>query len=103
MNKDIKKLYILSVSKEVIDGALKAVAEELGQEKADRTTWIHCDLADWASIPAVAKKITDDTDRIDILLNNAARGIMTYELTDYGVDRHMAMVSMMHFVPLYPS
>ena len=35
-----------------------------------------------------AKKITDSTDRIDILLNNAARGIMTYEVTDYGEFVH---------------
>jgi len=98
LSKDIKKLYIISVSKEVVDGALKAVAEELGQDKADRTTWIHCDLSDWAAIPAVAKQITDDTDRIDILLNNAARGIMTYQLTDYGVDRHMAMNHMGHVI-----
>lgn len=88
---NISKIYILSLSKEVIEGAKKSVAEELGQDKADRTHWIYCDVSDWASIPAVAKQITDSTDRIDILFNNAARGIMTYQLTDYGVDRHMAL------------
>jgi len=92
LNNDIKKLYILSLSQEVVDGALKAIAEELGQDKADRTKWIYCDLTDWESIPAIAKQITDDTDRIDILFNNAGRGVMTYQLTDYGVDRHMALV-----------
>ena len=59
---------------------------------ADRTEWILCDLGDWAAVPAVAKQITDSTDRLDILINNSARGIMTYQETDYGVDRHMAVV-----------
>lgn len=89
---NIKKVYILSLSKDVVDGAQKAIAEELGQEKADRTKWIHCDLSDWDLIPAVAKQIKADTDRLDILVNNAARGIMTYQLTGFGVDLHMALV-----------
>jgi NAD(P)-dependent dehydrogenase (short-subunit alcohol dehydrogenase family) len=88
----IKKLFVISNEKEVADGANKAIAQELGQEAADRTTWIHLDLSDWAAIPKVADQITSNTDRIDILLNNAARGIMTYQLTDYGVDLHMATV-----------
>lgn len=39
-----------------------------------------------------------ENDRLDILINNAARGIMTYQLTDYGVDRHMAVNHMGHVV-----
>lgn len=95
---NIKKLYILSLSKEVVEGAKKSVAEELGQDKADKTEWIFCDLTDWTSIPAVAKQISDSTDRLDILFNNAGRGIMTYQLTDYGVDRHMALNHMGHVI-----
>ena len=92
LNKGIKKLFVISVDKEVADGAKKAIAEELGQDAADRTIWLHLDLADWTAIPKIAERITNDTDRIDILFNNAARGIDTYEVTDYGVDRHMALV-----------
>ena len=98
----IKKLYIISVSKETVDGAKKAVAEELGQEAADKTEWIRCDLGDWAAIPAVAKQITDSTDRLDILINNSARGIMTYQVTDYGVDRHMAVVRNIYICTYIP-
>lgn len=47
----------------------------MGQEAADRTTWIHCDLSDWTKIPQVAQQIEDGTDRLDILINNAARGM----------------------------
>jgi len=98
LSKNISKLFILSPNKEVIDGALKAVAEELGQDKADRTTWIQCDLTDWQRVAEVAKEIRDSTDRLDILINNAARGIMTYQLTDYDIDTHMALNHMGHVI-----
>ncbi|KAI4256418.1 MAG: hypothetical protein LQ352_002094 [Teloschistes flavicans] len=88
---DIKKLFILSVSKDVVDGAVNAVKEEMGQEAADKITWLQCDLSDWKAVKATADKIASQTDRIDILINNAARGIMTYQVTDYGVDRHFAL------------
>ncbi|KAK4139921.1 uncharacterized protein C8A04DRAFT_32562 [Dichotomopilus funicola] len=93
---NIAKLYILSVSQEVVDGAKNAIAQELGRDKADRTFWKQCDLSDWPRVKAVAESIRQDTDRLDILVNNAGRGIMTPQLTSYGVDRHMAVN---HFGP----
>ncbi|KAH6622539.1 hypothetical protein F5144DRAFT_655856 [Chaetomium tenue] len=95
---NIAKIYILSVSKEVVEGAKDAVAKELGQDKADRTVWMQCDLSDWPRVKQVAEAINHDTDRLDILVNNAARGIMTAELTSYGVDRHMAVNHMGHVI-----
>ncbi|TKA69221.1 hypothetical protein B0A55_07729 [Friedmanniomyces simplex] len=91
LSKNISKLFILSLSKEIVDGAKKAIADELGQDKADRTHWIQCDLSDWKRVTEVAKQISDSTDRLDILINNAARGIMTYQLADNGVELHMAI------------
>ncbi|KAK6715347.1 putative oxidoreductase bli-4, mitochondrial [Fusarium graminearum] len=87
---DISKIFILSLSKEVVEGAKKSVAEELGQEKADRTEWVQCDLSNWAEVKKAADQIKDSTDRLDILVNNAGRGIQTYQLSSYGVDQHMA-------------
>ena len=98
LSKNISKLYILSLSKDVVDGALNAVKEDLGADKAERTKWIQCDLSDWHRVVQVAKEISDSTDRLDILINNAARGVMTYQLTDYNVDRHMALNHMGHDV-----
>ncbi|MCJ1341225.1 hypothetical protein MMC09_006521 [Bachmanniomyces sp. S44760] len=98
LTKGIEKLFILSVSKEVVDGAVKSVTEEMGKEAAQKMTWIECDLSDWKRVAEVAKQITEKTDRLDILINNAARGIMTYQLTDQGVDRHMAVNHMGHDV-----
>ncbi|RKL34097.1 hypothetical protein BFJ72_g9584 [Fusarium proliferatum] len=91
LSHNISKLFILSVSEDVVNGAKKSVAEELGQEKADRTEWIQCDLSDWAEVKKAAEQIKKSTDRLDILVNNAGRGIMTYQLSKYGVDQHMAV------------
>jgi NAD(P)-dependent dehydrogenase (short-subunit alcohol dehydrogenase family) len=88
---NIKHLFILSVSKDVVDGAVDAIKEEMGPDAAGKVTWFQCDMADWKRVKETADKIASQTDRIDILINNAARGIVTYQITDYGVDRHMAV------------
>ncbi|TGJ80371.1 hypothetical protein E0Z10_g8390 [Xylaria hypoxylon] len=95
---NIAKVYILSTSEEVVKGAKEAIIKELGQAAADKTKWFHCDLADWKKTKDVAEQIRKDTDRLDILINNAGRGIMTYQLTEYGVDRHMAVNHIGHVV-----
>ena len=88
----LEKIFILSMSKEVVDGSINAIKEEMGEEIANKVTWLECDLADWKKVKQTADKIASSTDRIDILINNAARGIMTYQLTDYGVDRHVSLI-----------
>lgn len=98
LSHNISKLFILSISADVVAQSKDAVAKELGQQYADRTIWMKCDLTDWKQTKDVAEKIKEQTDRLDILVNNAARGIMTFELTDYGVDRHMALNHMGHVV-----
>lgn len=94
----VKKLFILSLSKDVIDGAVEAIREEMGEEAAKKVVWIQCDISDWKKVKEVAEKIGSSTDRIDILINNAARGIMTYQLTDYGVDRHVSWSISGHYL-----
>ncbi|KAI0408986.1 retinol dehydrogenase 12 [Xylaria palmicola] len=95
---NIAKIYILSTSEEVVRGAKEAIARDLGQDVADRTQWFQCDLSDWKKTMEVAEEIKKNADRLDILVNNAGRGIMTHQLTDYGVDRHMAVNHMGHVV-----
>lgn len=87
----LEKVFIISVSKDVMDEALKRIKEDLGEETAKRVTWLECDLSDWKKVKQIADHIAKSTDRIDILINNAARGIMTYQLTDDGVDRHVSI------------
>lgn len=94
----IKKIFILSVSKDVVEGATGAIRKEMGEEVASKIKWFQCDMSDWNRVAEVANEIAKSTDRIDILINNAARGIMTFQLTEYGVDRHMALNHMGHVI-----
>lgn len=94
LSHDVAKLFILSVSKVVADGALKAISEEMGAAASEKVTWYKCDISNWREVKETADKIAKNTDRIDILINCAARGIMSYQLTDYGVDRHMGGLSL---------
>ncbi|KAK7888321.1 hypothetical protein LTR67_009199 [Exophiala xenobiotica] len=88
---NLSKIFIVSVSADVIENAVEDVKKNLGSEYASRIVWLQCDMADLKAVTDVAKQVQEQTDRLDIVCLNAARGIMTYQLTDYGVDRHMAV------------
>lgn len=90
LESNISHVFIVSSHQASYDEARKEIAKDLGESATKKITYIECDIADWRSVSNVAKEIADQTDRIDIMINDAARGIMTYQLTDYGVDRHMA-------------
>lgn len=92
----IKKIFIISLSEDVIEDSLQAIAKEMGEETAKKVTWLQCDLSNFKKAKETADKIAKQTDRIDILINNAGRGIMTYQLTDDNIDRHMAVNHMGH-------
>lgn len=86
---NIHKVFVLSVSQEVVEQAKQRLTDELSVEAAGRIVWLQCELSDWHQVVDTANIIGKQTERIDILINNAARGIMTYQVTDYGVDRHV--------------
>ncbi|RAK73485.1 retinol dehydrogenase 12 [Aspergillus fijiensis CBS 313.89] len=99
LSKNIAKLFVTSLRKEVADEALAAIEEEFGPEKRKRFIWLQCDLSDWEQTAHVAGEIASQTDRIDILINNAARGIMSRQLAPTnGIDQHMATNHMGHVV-----
>jgi NAD(P)-dependent dehydrogenase (short-subunit alcohol dehydrogenase family) len=98
LSHNISRIFILSLSQSVVDGALDSIQKEMGHSIARRVTWLKCDLSDWPAVAKIAKRIASETDRVDILVNNAARGIMTAQLTEYGVDRHMAVNHMGHVI-----
>lgn len=98
IKKNISKIFVLSVSQQVIDSAIADLKENFGEDKGNRIVWKQCDLADWKAVAALAFDIRKETDRLDILINNAARGIMTAQKTDYGVDRHIAINHMAHVI-----
>lgn len=90
LKKGVKKLFILSKSDDIAADAINAIKQEMGEETGNRVVWMKCDLSDWEETGRTAFEIANQTDRIDILINNAARGIMTYQLAKNGVDLHMA-------------
>lgn len=98
LKNNISKLYVISVSEDVISGAKDSLRKDLGDDAVKKIIWKQCDLTDWSKVSQVAKEIESDTDRLDILVNNAGRGVMTAQLTDYGVDRHMALNHFGHVI-----
>ncbi|KAB2579734.1 putative oxidoreductase bli-4 [Lasiodiplodia theobromae] len=99
LSHNISKLFIISQSADIVAHALAAIRDELGQEAADRVEWIPCDLSDWDAAADTATQIAVRTDRLDILICNAARGIMTVQRAPHnGVDLHMAVNHMGHSV-----
>ncbi|KAL2434859.1 hypothetical protein ABEF95_009565 [Exophiala dermatitidis] len=88
---NLAKVFLVSMKEDVKDDAVEEIRQNLGSEYANRVTWLQCDLSDLPAVADVAKQVRDQTDRLDILCLNAARGIMTFQLTDYGLDRHMAI------------
>ncbi|PSN68370.1 retinol dehydrogenase 12 [Corynespora cassiicola Philippines] len=98
LSHNISKLFILSKSEDIVSEALGAIKSEMGQETANKVKWMQCDLSDWEQTGKVAFDIANQTDRLDILINNAARGIMTAQLAANGVDLHMAGNHMGHVV-----
>ncbi|OSS43511.1 hypothetical protein B5807_11901 [Epicoccum nigrum] len=98
LSKNVAKLFILSQSDDIAEDAINAIKKEMGEEKGSRVVWMKCDLSDWEETGRTAFNIAKQTDRIDILINNAARGIMTYQLAKNGIDLHMATNHFGHVV-----
>ncbi|TQS32646.1 hypothetical protein Golomagni_07032, partial [Golovinomyces magnicellulatus] len=78
---DISKLYMLSLSEEKSKNAKVTIADGMGQTIADKIVWMQCDLSNWTRVEEVAQQIKESSTRLDILINNAGRGIMSYQLT----------------------
>lgn len=95
---NLSKVFIVSLSEDVKDEAVEEVKTKLGADYADRIVWFQCDMSDFSAVAEVARKVRDQTDRLDIYCQNAGRGIMTYQLTESGIDRHMAVNHIGHVV-----
>lgn len=99
LSHNVSKLFIISQSADIVTHALAAIKEELGQPAADRVEWLPCDLSDWDAVADVSARIAAQTSTLDILICNAARGIMTAQrAATSGVDLHMAINHLGHAV-----
>jgi NAD(P)-dependent dehydrogenase (short-subunit alcohol dehydrogenase family) len=95
---NISKLFILSQSKDIAEDAINAIRNEMGEEAAKKVEWIQCDLSDWEGIGKTALDIAHKLDRLDILINNAGRGIMAPALDKQGVDLNMSVNHFGHVI-----
>lgn len=95
---NIAKLFILSQSTDVAADAIKSIRTELGHDAASKVQWESVDLANWQAVGKTAQTIKSNTDRLDILINNAAKGIAPAALTKTGVDEHIAVNHIGHVV-----
>lgn len=97
---NISKVFIISMSEQIISQAKDAFAQDqdLPQDAAARIVWKQCDLTDWKHVQQVAREIIDETNRLDILIANAAKGIMSFALDRNGVDSHMSINHLGHVV-----
>ena len=91
LKKTIKHVFIISMDVTTMDNALKAIGEDMGEEAAKKVTWLQCDLSEWSKVTKIADQIASSTDRVNILIGDAGRGIIIYQLTSYGVDRCLAV------------
>jgi NAD(P)-dependent dehydrogenase (short-subunit alcohol dehydrogenase family) len=73
----LERLHLISVNKEHIENSTALLAEDLGQDVANKVVWHQCDLSDWKRVKEVGDEIRESTDRLDIVFGNSARGIMT--------------------------
>ncbi len=95
---NIKKLFVISQGPDIQKEAIEGISKDINPESAAKVEWIQCDLSDWEAVRRTADSIAKKTDRLDILINNAARGIMTHQLSKNGVDLHMAINHFGHVV-----
>jgi NAD(P)-dependent dehydrogenase (short-subunit alcohol dehydrogenase family) len=103
LDHNVEKVFVLSVKRDALDKAMATLSEP-HQKKVH---WIQCDLSKWETdTVTAADKITSSTSHLDIVINNAARGIMLPKTDSHGIDLHLStnhighVVLMSHLLPL---
>ncbi|KAH9890518.1 NAD-binding protein [Cubamyces lactineus] len=76
----------------------KAVATIKREDSTANVEFIQCDLGDLAAVKQVADKICKDETRLDIVIANAAIGLLQFGLTKDGIDRHFAINHLGHYL-----
>lgn len=101
--RNVEKVFILSHRESVYQNTIK----KMNKDEQSRLEWVQCDLSKWESdVVNAAKKISSSTNHLDIVINNAARGIMTPQSESHGLDLHMSsnhighVALMAHLLPL---
>ncbi|KAI0333141.1 NAD-binding protein [Cubamyces sp. BRFM 1775] len=89
------RVLILARSTELGQKAVTTIKQESSSADVE---FIQCDLADLAMVKQVADKICKDEARMDIVIANAAIGLLPFGLTKDGIDRHFAINHLGHYL-----
>lgn len=89
LQRNIARLFIVSARIDKQDEAKSQLEIDVDLTAAARITFKQVDLADWKSVVKVAEEIRSEADRLDILINDAGRGVMQVKQNEFGVDLHM--------------
>jgi NAD(P)-dependent dehydrogenase (short-subunit alcohol dehydrogenase family) len=103
LENNAEKVFILSKPDDPVEKAIKS----FGEQYRKKVEWIKCDLSKWETDTVkAADKISASTSHLDIVINNAARGIMLPATDSHGIDLHLSsnhighVVLMSHLLPL---
>lgn len=98
LSHNITKVYILSPVADIASGAIASLAADLGDGVRGRIEWLQCDLSDWERLGPLSLDLARKLERLDILINNAGRGIMSFELDKHDIDMNMSINHFGHVI-----
>jgi len=89
------RVLILSRKGEHGDEATKAIKEAAPDADID---FISCDLGSLQEVKEVADKIRNEEERLDIVVAGAGVGVNAFGTTSDGIDRHLGVTHLGHFL-----
>jgi len=94
------RVLILSATPEHGHQAEAQINEFLNQNTNQKGTvkWIGVEFGDLKQVDAVAKRIANEEERLDILINNAGVGQAPWKMGKDGVEEHFAVNNLAHYV-----
>jgi len=93
------KVYLGARSEERAKAAIKKIEDAHPEVKEKGLlVWLPLDLTEPSGVVKSAKSFMEKEERLDILINNAARLAASYELSPYGVELSIQINHVGHFV-----
>lgn len=91
LKNNIAKIFLLSNRKEIFKEMEDDIRKSFGDQGLQRIRWIECNLTKWESdVVQAAETVSKETERLDVVIMAAARGVMTCQKDAHGCDLHMS-------------
>ncbi|EKM54514.1 uncharacterized protein PHACADRAFT_146532 [Phanerochaete carnosa HHB-10118-sp] len=93
------RVLVMSRKEENGDEAVRKIKESSNDaDTVPDITFIQCDLGDLKMVKQVADKLSNDEGRMDLVICDAGVGVNTYGESVEGLDRHMIVNHLGHFL-----